>query len=49
MITIAMKQFYNIIFMSYHSFIFIMGTNYFVLTQTGMNWPVQWTDLRTPA
>lgn len=40
MITIAIKQFYNIIFMSYHSFIFIMNTNYFVLTHTGMNCPL---------
>lgn len=34
---ISIKHFYNIIFMSYHSFIFIMNNNkYFILTQTGM-------------
>lgn len=34
MITIAIKHF--IIFMSYHSFIFIMNTDYFVLKHTRM-------------
>lgn len=36
MITISIKHFCNIIFMSYHSFIFIMNNKYFILTQTGM-------------
>lgn len=36
MITIAIKHFYNIIFISYHSFIFIMNNKYFILSHTGM-------------
>lgn len=36
MITIAIKHFYNIIFMSYHSFIVIRNTNYFVLIHAGI-------------
>lgn len=36
MIAVAIKHFYNIIFMSYHSFILIMNTNYFVLNHAGI-------------
>lgn len=40
MITITVKNFYKIIFMSYHSFIFIMSPHYTVLTHTRMYWPL---------